>query len=345
MPRIKLPNNDTYVKRITYLAEVRNRALLPLVGSIPSLAHWNQSARAPATLTPVPLGPHQILPPIPEEDWAQAPAMPTSWVADPAAVSRIIFLNDVVFDPVEVLHLTFNTNGGAYAAACGLDYINPFKFYDTFATRDADGFPTGVPFFPYFTAGASRSAILAGTDVPVKSCWGGVVSFSAVPFLRNYNNSTSSSTSSGGGSGESVLFRATGEQFWDASECCLVHADIDQPNATFVNPFVRSAYSANTFRWLPAVRLVERLFELPHRILAAVLGMPWPGPRRAENPGDRVNDLQWTGDSWVARDRVAGRGGFCGNWKLLVMTEKADGKEKGKRGWRGLHIPQLPAQE
>lgn len=68
---------------------------------------------------------------------------------------KLLFLNDVVFDPIEAVQLLFSTNANehgrsSYLAACAVDFINPFKFYDTFATRDAEGYSLGLPFSPGF---------------------------------------------------------------------------------------------------------------------------------------------------------------------------------------------------
>ncbi|PWW77853.1 Glycosyltransferase Family 69 protein [Tuber magnatum] len=250
IPRVKLPNDKTYIKRITYLAEVRNRALLPLAGYIPSL------------------------------------------------YDKILFLNDVVFDPVQALHLLFSTNQGKYEAACGMDFINPFKYYDTFATRDIDGYNLGVPFYPYFAPGRSRKALQAATDaVPVLSCWGGIVAFQADVFTRN----------------DPVLFRSSKEPYWDASECCLIHADIHAPNATYMNPYIRVTYDLSTFGWLPMVKRIEKLFAGPHWLIGKLVGMPWSGERR--------KDVE--------------NGGYCGSWKLLVMKEGEEG-----RGWKNLPVPE-----
>ncbi|KAA8895067.1 cryptococcal mannosyltransferase 1-domain-containing protein [Sphaerosporella brunnea] len=303
VPRVKIPGGgETYIKRITYLAEVRNRALLPLIGAIPSLARWNQTGH-PASKTPT------------HEDIGD-------WVSHPSTYTRIVFLNDVVFSPHEVLHLLFSTNGGDYAAACGIDYINPFKYYDTFATRDTDGFPLGIPFFPYFATAGPRDQILATSpEVAVASCWGGVIALNASYFLREK---------------DPIRFRSEKEPYWDASECCLVHADIDEPTKTFINPFVRVAYDRTTFNWLPFVRHIERSFALPHRILAWALGMPWPGLRRLEKQGERIEELQWDGQKWVQVVRTAGKGGYCGSRKLLVMNEHP---APGERRWKNLPVP------
>jgi hypothetical protein len=72
---------------------------------------------------------------------------------DAPKFDKLLYLNDVIFNPVDALQLLFSTNvdssGRAqYGAACAVDFINPFKFYDRFATRDLEGFAMGIPFFP-----------------------------------------------------------------------------------------------------------------------------------------------------------------------------------------------------
>jgi len=310
VPHLRVPTGETYVKRIRYLAEVRNRALLPLLGSIPSLSRWNQTGIRPAP--PEELSQWEFLPPIPTT--AHAPILPPSWVPRPEGVAKILFLNDVVFSPLELLHLLFSTNGGDYAAACGVDFINPVKMYDTFATRDIDGWQLGLPFFPFFATAPSRRLVSLGSSaIPVKSCWGGVVAFDASYFTRRADADA-----------DAVRFRAEKEPFWDASECCLVHADIDRPQTTFVNPFVRVAYDRATFDWLPAVKRVERLFAPVQKLVTWAVGMPWGGSRRTEKGGDVVDG------------RAAGKGGFCGSPKLLVMNEHA---KKSERKWRSVPVP------
>ena len=68
-----------------------------------------------------------------------------------------------------------------YRAACGVDFINPVKFYDTYATRDLEGYSMGLSFYPRFTdAGKAKSQrdVLEQKDaVRVRSCWGGIVAF------------------------------------------------------------------------------------------------------------------------------------------------------------------------
>jgi hypothetical protein len=156
----------------------------------------------------------------------------------------------------------------------------------------------GVPFYPYFAPGRSREALQGATDaVPVLSCWGGIVAFQAKVFTKK----------------DPVLFRSSKEPYWDASECCLIHADIHAPNATYMNPYIRVTYDLSTFRWLPMVKRIEKLFSGPHWLIGKLVGMPWSGERR----------------------RDVDNGGYCGSWKLLVMKEGGEG-----RGWRNLPVPE-----
>ena len=258
---------------------------------------------------------------------------------------KLLFLNDVAFDPVEAVQLLFSTNlddrgHTSYRAACAVDFINPFKFYDTYATRDADGYSMGVPFFPWFTNagnGFSRADVLAEKDaVRVKSCWGGMVAFDARPFQAN----------------PPLRFRSTEDVYWDASECCLIHADILR-NASFgddgdyvgvyMNPFVRVAYDNSTLAWLPTVQRFERLFSLAHNLINHLVGMPWLNPRRTEEAGTQVEDKVWVPDasldhngSFQTQSRQAQGDGYCGIRMLQVMKETS---KKGEKKWEILSVP------
>jgi hypothetical protein len=85
----------------------------------------------------------------------------------------VLFLNDVVFSPEDVLRL-LNTNGGEYAAACALDFAKPPYFYDTFALRDSSGHEALMQTWPWFRSRASRHAAERLQPVPVASCWNGM---------------------------------------------------------------------------------------------------------------------------------------------------------------------------
>ena len=318
-----LPSGERRIKRVAYLAQVRNRALHPLDVSSSSAASGDDQTTT-------------------------------------RRFDKLLFLNDVVFSPLDAAQLLFSTNIGHdgrtdYRAACALDFINPFKFYDTFASRDREGYSMGLPFFPWFSAagaGASRRDVLAGKDaVRVRSCWGGMVAFEAKWFQTDARATPSTTP---------LRFRAEPDTFWDASECCLIHADL-QPDQTpsdpssdtriFVNPFVRVAYGSRTHSWLSTTRRWERLYPIPHHLINKLVGLPFFNPRRTESEGDQVMEQVWIDDDGSNRDdntvahrhrsfqtvqRTAQRGGFCGSRKLLVLKEKPS---RGEQRWESLPVP------
>lgn len=329
MVHVTLPDGSQRVKRIAYLAEVRNRALRPL-----------------------------------EE--------PSAFKFD-----RLLFLNDVVFDPIDAVQLLFSTHADVlgkpkYLAACAVDFINPFKFYDTFATRDLEGYSMGVPFFPWFPSagkGLSRQDVLDGTDaVRVKSCWGGMVAFDAKFFQpRGPDEDTVTITASASTptastrafdanlasrSGQLLRFRAEPDPYWDASECCLIHADLqrlspsyekDYDVGIFMNPFIRVAYGSKTFWWLRFTRRFERLYTAPHYLVNLLVGLPWFNPRRDEQAGAEVKEKVWipnpeptTGGSFQEVSRIATGGGYCGMRTLQVIKETP---REGEKNWETIALP------
>jgi hypothetical protein len=265
-------------------------------------------------------------------------------------------LNDVYFDPVDALQLLFSTNSDEegkshYRAACSLDFINPFKFYDTFASRDLEGYGMGLPLYPWFsTAGnaESRHDVQAQKDaVRVRSCWGGMVAFDAQLFQM----SMSLGASHGGSKAhEPARFRAETDPYWDASECCLIHADIQVPphqssepvdTGIYMNPFVRVAYDPGTLSWLGFTRRFERLYSLPQNLINHIVGLPWLNPRRAEQAGQLVQETVWVpkgdgGGSYQHLTREAGTGGFCGRRALQVMVPNP---QKGQKNWEMIPVP------
>lgn len=327
-PSITLPDGRTRVKRLTYLANLRNRLLQPL---------------------------------------DEAPLLP---IAEESRVNhtdrrfdRILFLNDVYFDPVEALHLMFSTNvdhatqRSEYDVACAADFVASVMFYDTFVVRDLEGYGMGLMFFPWFTGrgrGDSRSDVLAEKDaVRVRSCWGGMASFAAAPFLRG---------SATGGTEAPLRFRHQGELYWEASECCLINADVAARTPTpkiFLNPYVRVAYDPSSWSWLPFIRRIERVFVLLQFIVSAV-GYPEYNPRRTEQPGQISSQERWVyttlganGEKfrdqnstepvksvrgrWKVTEEVALPGGFCGQRRLFIMKpdlQEANGiNNQNKRNW------------
>ena len=308
-PPVQLPDGTKRVKRIAYLAEVRNRALRPLE---------NSSVR----------------------------------------YDKLLYLNDVVFNPTDVLQLLFSTNAketglANYRAACAVDFINPFKFYDTFATRDAEGYSMGIPFFPWFSAsGEARSLqdVLDGEDaVQVRSCWGGVVAFDAKYFQKALSDHEEPYTAARETLNATAPyhFRAEKDLFWDSSECCLIQADIQNPtpddSGIYMNPYVRVAYDQRTLSWLGFTRRFERLYSPIHFLLDTMAGMPWYNPRRTEEPLSRVEELVWmpddkspAGGSFQAVWRVANHAGFCGRRGLPVIKQDIT---PGEKNWEVIPLP------
>lgn len=348
LPHIELPTGEKRLKRIEFLAHVRNRALAPL-------------------------------------DDPKSPAYSVHF-------DKLLYVNDVVFDPLDAANLIFSTNidehGKAkYHAACAADFINPFKYYDTFATRDDQGNRIGVPIYPWFSHtdnSNSRRDVLDQKDaVRVRSCWGGMTVFDARWFqtdgIRNgsedtdltlnhsitsfrqtsedtYNHRTTTPFSRDPSSKTTrpIRFRASTDTYWDASECCLIHADLDAvvnrsgstPTEIYLNPYIRVAYSSRTFHFLRIGRRFERLFAPLQKLLSASLDLPAKNPRRIQEAGEQYEDMVWKFDdaAWKFDDaawnvsgnmkggfrnitRVALPGGFCGVKQLLVLGEGNEVRE------------------
>lgn len=328
LPHVITPSGASRLKRIAFLAEVRNRALRPL-------------------------------------DDPQSSAYSTRF-------DKLLYLNDIFFDPIDAANLLLSTNVDSetgrtdYRAACAVDFINHFKFYDTFATRDTEGYEIGVPFYPWFTASGnatSRKDVLAQKDaVRVKSCWSGMVAFEAkwlqprmhTSQLGNHKNANETSA---------LRFRAEPDTYWDASECCLIHADLaerasdlGEDEGIYMNPYIRVAYSPSVLRWLAFTRRFERLYPWIHRIANRVASRPRFNPRRTQQTGEVVVDKVWiwdledqhkmqkekeygaigpganlsdeSDDHWEQVVRIATAGQFCGVRNLLYINEHPKAGEK-----------------
>jgi len=149
---------------------------------------------------------------------------------------KVLWLNDVVFNTEDILTL-LSTNDGHYAAACSLDFSKPPVYYDTFALRDLSGSKTVSSEWPYYFSGASRSALVSGDAVPVRSCWNGMVAMDAEPFYAT----------------PPLSFRGVpdslAEHHLEGSECCLIHADnpLSQKMGVYVNPNVRVGYNGAAY--------------------------------------------------------------------------------------------------
>ncbi|CAK7242462.1 MAG: hypothetical protein STHCBS139747_003956 [Sporothrix thermara] len=341
-PNITLPDGTQHTKRLAYLAEMRNRALRPL-----------------DTLDAV----------------------------NGIIFDRVLFLNDIAFRPLDAAQLLFSTNvvnivgsrGGGraqYLAACALDYKTPLVFYDRYAQRDAEGFSNGLPIFPIFSRagqGLSRADMLAQTDaVRVQSCWGGMVAMDA-RYIQHRNTSlpTPDFQAVGHhvvdpvhptGAAAPVRFRHEPEVFFDASECCLLLADVAEAArrvgvasvsgvagvagvadaadaaAVFVNPYVRVAYDSTTLHRLRIVQYWERLFVLPQALISYWTGLPMHNPYRQVRAGDAFVEEVWNSQaqSWSLETRTGRNGLFCGVREMQIIDERPRTEDKN---WASVAIP------
>ncbi|KAH8880932.1 hypothetical protein GQ53DRAFT_848618 [Thozetella sp. PMI_491] len=317
LPSVRLPDGSMRIKRIAFLAAMRNRALRPL----------------------------------------------DTFAAGDTRYDKVLFMNDVIYRPMDAAQLLFSTNLGhdgrtRYLTACGLDYLNPAVYYDTFATRDSEGYSIGVPLFPIFTRSGkagSRAAMLAGKDVvPVKSCWGGIVaadarhiqntngSLEAVDFTIDPANPKSVTAP--------VRFRHEPELFLDACECCLFLADLAHvakqesisPDETgvFVNPHVRVAYQHEKLAWVDWLRKWERLFALPQAMLSPLIPLPRRNPYRPVQEGQDFEEEIWVGEGdagrWELVPRKGRTGLFCSIRSMQVIRTR---DETNTKNWEGLALP------
>lgn len=163
---------------------------------------------------------------------------------------KILFLNDVIFTTEDIVTL-MDTNDGAYAAACSLDFSKPPLYYDTFALRDAEGSADIMQTWPYFKARGSRSPLVNNRDaVPVTSCWNGIGKSLTNETPRHFANHWAVVMPADPFVSPTKLrFRGIPDSLaakhLEGSECCLIHADnpLSKTLGVFVNPRVRVGYN------------------------------------------------------------------------------------------------------
>lgn len=178
--------------------------------------------------------------------------------------AKVLWLNDIVFDPDEVVSL-LATNGGAYDAACAFDYM-PLGLYDTWVTRDVYG-DRAKPLWPYFAAGSDVDALIDRRPVLVNSCWNGAVAFDARWFTDDSPPRTSpilqhpsakerqrptSPSARRSDTAVRLPLRFRSSSLCLSSECLLTSLDIHralQPvrPVILMNPNVVTAYDHRTF--------------------------------------------------------------------------------------------------
>ncbi|KAK4677148.1 hypothetical protein QC764_407830 [Podospora pseudoanserina] len=346
-PTVLLPDGTPRVKRVAYLAELRNRALRPL----------DQRTK---------------------EDR----------INGVRKFDKVLFLNDIVFDPIDAANLLFGTNvdkqtgRAAYVAACAMDFWFGHRMYDIYAMRDADGYASYQAIYPFFGErgrGLSRKDVLESKDaVRVKSCWGGMMAMQG-RYVQNVEeekprgkaweegvvaghaidpgNHTRADADADAGAAVTgpVRFRHEPGAYYDACECCLFSADLteaakrqgDLPagamkgseSGIYVNPYIRVAYEEGVFKMIHVVRVWEKLiriiYDLQTRLFEPVAQNPW----RTVQPGETFEEEIWNGKDWEVVTRVGRPGLFCGVREMQVL--RVGGKRAGKSGnnWANTRMP------
>ncbi|KAJ4145289.1 hypothetical protein LMH87_004144 [Akanthomyces muscarius] len=288
------------------------------------------------------------------------------------AFDKVLFLNDVYYRPIDAAQLLFSTNADDsghthYLSACAMDYDSPGIFYDSYATRDAQGYEVGSQEYPVFTTAGnaiSRHDMLGNTDaVRVSACWSGMVAMQA-RWVQN-TNSTSLPTPNFQDVAAHIIdpdapmpvevpirFRYEPEIFADSCECCLFLADVTTvarkagaiDTETFLNPYVRVTYKPKLLSWILLSKRWERIWIPLQAFNTWVKGRPDFNPHRTVQEGDVFTEEIWVaneslpaGGSWEMKERKGRNGMIC--WGRMMHLMKLGGKRGGDRNWERAQIP------
>ncbi|KAI4637920.1 hypothetical protein J4E83_000738 [Alternaria metachromatica] len=255
---IKASDGETYLRRMPFLATIRNHVFEPL----------------------------------------------ERLAAEGEQFDTILFLNDVVFTPEDVLRL-LDTNGGHYAAACSIDFKKPPQFYDTFALRDSSGHEALMQTWPYFRSYASRHAAEKLLPVPVSSCWNGIVAMPIEPFLAS----------------PPLRFRgipdSLAKSHVEASECCLIHADnpLSASKGVFLNPNVRVGYNGTSHDDVHSPEVILSPFQIFRSLWRSRI-LRWTTTSLFKEQVVRMKLGKWT-----AETKKSEPGGFCLVNEMQVIIE------------------------
>lgn len=155
--------------------------------------------------------------------------------------TRIIFLNDIWFQYIDLINL-INSNNGIYDMVCGMDFY--YSFYDDWVTRDINGKHLNR-IYPYFHDKKSLKNLFSiqyhhhqqqlqhhydnntTTAIHVFSCWNGVAIMLASPFIH-----------------DQIRFRVSYSNQTHHSECFWLCYDFWNIGLhhIYINPHVKVAY-------------------------------------------------------------------------------------------------------
>lgn len=259
---------------------------------------------------------------------------------------RILHLNDVVFEPKDILSL-LATNAGNFDVACGLDYSRPPVLYDTFAVRDMSFRGPVMSTFPFFNTPSSRDAMLAGLPTPVTSCWNGIIAVDAAPYYDQPMPGHPHRVQKG------LRFRGVPDSlaayYLEASECCLIHADLlasgQAHRGIYINPAVRTGYEPEAYQAVhfgPLGSNFVSAWQYLKGVWAARLSR-WEVDGVSSSAGQHMAEVYKRINIWEEEGRLNGQareelGGYCTILEMHIMiwngwkhVWKDVGKEKLKR--------------
>jgi hypothetical protein len=234
----------------------------------------------------------------------------------------ILFLNDVVFTPEDVLRL-LATNGGHYAAACSIDFAKPPEFYDTFALRDSSGHEAMTQTWPYFRSSASRRAAEKLLPVPVSSCWNGMGELALHNALKLTDRCAVAMPTEPFLTSPPLRFRGLPDSLAtahvEASECCLIHVDnpLSMTKGVFLNPNVRVGYNGSSYDAMNSPNAISS----PFRIFQSTW---WSRILRlVTTPLFKEQIVRKSLGKWIAETENWEHGDFClvNEMQVLVETE------------------------
>jgi hypothetical protein len=232
----------------------------------------------------------------------------------------ILFLNDVVCTPADVLGL-LDTNGGQYAAACSIDFKKPPQFYDTFALRDSSGHEAVMQTWPYFRSYASRHAAEKYLPIPVASCWKGMGRVTLINCPALINECAVAMPIEPFLASPPLRFRGIPDSLAsshvEASECCLIHADnpLSATKGVFLNPNVKVGYNSSSYDALHSPGGTLSLFHI-FRLIWWNRFM-----RLITTPLFKEQIVRTRLGKWIVETKSWERGDFCLVNEMQVLDE------------------------
>lgn len=242
---------------------------------------------------------------------------------------KVLYLNDVYFEPSDILTL-LATNQGSYDVACGIDFRFPPALYDVFAVRDIEKRGPVMATFPYFRAQETRQTIMAGLPARVASCWNGALIVDAAPYYDRIRGDEHGHRMYAG-----LRFRGVSDslavQHLEASECCLIHADLvahgHGKKGIFLNPAVRVGYDAHAYA-LTHIGQEEGFMSLWDYVMGAWKNrlVRWKNNGVSSSAGQNMKDVYRRISKWEAEGAKNGEhrkeaGDFCTIDEMHILVE------------------------